>query len=54
MKLGNLLALPLAFLADAVTLGEAGVTHRILQDERNQRDIEALEALAKIINAKKK
>lgn len=46
MKLGNLIALPFALVADAVSLGEAGVTRRIMQDERNAREVEALKALA--------
>lgn len=54
MKLGNLIALPFALVADAVSLGTAGVTHRILQDERNQRDIEALQAIVSIINRDQK
>jgi hypothetical protein len=45
MKLTNLLALPIALAADAVTLGNAGVTRRIFQDERDEREIEALKAL---------
>lgn len=54
MKLGNLIALPVALVADIVSLGQLGVTRRIMQDERAKRDIEALEAIAKIINAMKK
>jgi hypothetical protein len=49
MKLGNLIALPFALVADAVSLGEAGVTRRIMQDERNERDIEALKAIAPVL-----
>lgn len=58
MKLGNLIALPFALIADTVSLGQAGVTRHILQDERNERDIDALKAitpvLAEIIKAKNK
>lgn len=46
MKLGNLIALPFGLVADAVTFGEAGVTRRIMQNERNERDIEALKTIA--------
>jgi len=49
MKITNLIALPFGLVADAVTLGEAGVTRRIFNDERNEREIEALKAAAKII-----
>ncbi len=51
MKLGNLIALPFALVADTVSLGQAGVTKKIMQDERNERDIEALRALSPIIIA---
>ena len=51
MKLTNLLALPLALAADALTFGEAGVTRRIFQDERNDQEIEAVKAMAKVIEA---
>lgn len=54
MKIGNLIALPFALVADAVSLGEAGVTRRILNDERDSRHIEAINALAEVLkNAKK-
>jgi hypothetical protein len=49
MKLGNLIALPFALVADTVSLGQAGVTRRIMQDERNERDIEAMKAIAPIL-----
>ena len=45
MKLTNLIALPFALLADAVSLGEAGVTRRILDDEQRERIIEAIKAV---------
>lgn len=53
MKLGNLIALPFALVADAVTLGEAGVTRSIFTDERNTREVEALKAIADILNSKR-
>lgn len=53
MKLGNLIALPFALVADAVSLGEAGVTRRILSDERAEREIEALKAIAEIVKQRK-
>ena len=48
MKLGNLLALPIALIADAVTFGEAGVTRSIFRDERDEREIEVIKALAEV------
>ena len=51
MKLGNLIALPFALIADAITMGEAGITHRILDDESHSREVEALKALAKIVES---
>jgi hypothetical protein len=48
MKLTNLIALPIALVADAVSLGQAGVTRRIFQDEENDKVIEALKALAEL------
>jgi hypothetical protein len=51
MKLTNLIALPFGLVADAVTLGEAGVTRRIFRDERDEREIEAIKAAAEIIKA---
>lgn len=51
MKLTNLIALPIALTADALTLGQAGVTRRIFQDERNDQEIEAVKAMAKILEA---
>lgn len=51
MKLTNLIALPFALVADAVTLGEAGVTNRIFGDERAEREIEAIKAAAEIIKS---
>lgn len=54
MKIGNLLALPFALVADTVTLGEAGVTRRIMQDERAEREIEALKAIAEILKSQQK
>lgn len=54
MKFTNLLALPIALVADAVTLGQGGVTKRIFQDERNEREIEAVKAVAELLNATKK
>ena len=49
MKLSNLIALPIALIADGLTLGEAGVTRRIFRDERDEREIEALKAAAEIL-----
>ncbi len=49
MKLSNLIALPFAMVADAVTLGEAGITNKIFRDERAEREIEALKAASEII-----
>lgn len=49
MKLGNLIALPFALVADAVSLGEAGVTRRIFADERADREIEAVKAIAEVL-----
>jgi len=54
MKLGNLIALPFALVADAVTLGEAGVTRRVFRNERDDREIEALKALVEIMKEQKK
>lgn len=48
MKITNLLALPIALVADAVTFGQGGVTRRIFQDERDERQIEAMKALAEL------
>ena len=48
MKLSNLIALPIALVADAVTLGEAGVTRRIFLNEQHEKEIEALKVLAEI------
>ena len=48
MKFTNLLALPIALVADAVSLGNAGVTRRIFQDEQDGKMIEAVKALAKL------
>lgn len=53
MKLGNLIALPFALVADAVSLGEAGVTRRIFNDERAEREVEALKAVAEILKHQK-
>jgi collagenase-like PrtC family protease len=52
MKITNLIALPFGLVADAVTLGEAGVTRRIFNDERNEREIEAIRAIAEALKAK--
>lgn len=52
MKITNLIALPFGLVADAVTLGEAGVTRRIFNDERNEREIEAVKAIAEVLKAK--
>lgn len=49
MKITNLIALPFALIADAVTLGEAGVTNKIFRDECYEREIEALKSAAEII-----
>jgi len=54
MKLGNLIALPFGLVADAVTLGEAGVTRRIFRDERDDKEIEAIKAVAEILKAQSK
>jgi len=53
MKLSNLIALPFGLVADAVSFGEAGVTRRIFNNELHNQEIEAIEALAKLIAAKK-
>lgn len=53
MKLTNLLLMPVALIADAVTLGEAGVTRRIFNDERDERQIEAIKAAADALKAMK-
>lgn len=53
MKITNLIALPFALVADAVSLGEAGVTRKIFNDERAEREIEALKAIADICKNKK-
>jgi hypothetical protein len=53
MKIGNLIALPFALVADAVSLGEAGVTRRIFRDERDEREIEAIKALAEVLKQAK-
>lgn len=52
MQIGNLIALPFALVADAVSLGEAGVTRRIFNDERDERMVEALKAIAEITKNK--
>lgn len=52
MKLGNLIALPFALVADAVSFGEAGVTRSIFKDERDTREVEALQAVADILKTK--
>lgn len=49
MKIGNLIALPFALVADAVSFGEAGVTRRIFADERAEREIEAFKAVAEVL-----
>lgn len=49
MKLTNLIALPIALVADAATFGAAGVTERIFRDERDSKDIEAVKALAEVM-----
>lgn len=48
MKLTNLLALPIALVADAATLGHAGITRRIFQDERDERQIDVIKAMAEL------
>lgn len=53
MKFTNLIALPFGLVADAVTLGEAGVTRKIFNDERDERQIEAIRAIADALKAKK-
>jgi len=50
MKLGNLIALPFALLADTVSLGNAGLTRKITQDEESERLIEALKVLVELKN----
>lgn len=52
MKLTNLLALPIALVADAITLGQGGVTRRIFQDEQDDKMIEAVKALAELNKSK--
>lgn len=54
MKLSNLIALPFALIADGLTLGEGGVTRRIFNDERCEREIEAMKVAAEIIKESKK
>ncbi len=54
MKITNLIALPFGLIADAVSLGEAGVTRRIFNDERNEREIEAINAIAEVLKHKQK
>lgn len=49
MKLTNLIALPIALVADAATFGAAGVTERIFRDERDSKEIEAVKALAEVM-----
>lgn len=49
MKITNLIALPFALVADAVSLGEAGVTRRIFRDERDEREIEAIKAIVEAL-----
>lgn len=48
MKITNLIALPFALAADAVTLGEAGVTRRIFRDEQDEKMIKIITKLAEI------
>lgn len=48
MKFTNLLALPIALVADAVSLGNAGVTRSIFQDEQDDKMIEAVKAFAEL------
>jgi hypothetical protein len=54
MKLTNLIALPFGLIADAVSLGEAGVTRRIFRDERDDKEIEAIKAVAEMLKAQPK
>lgn len=53
MKLGNHIALPFALVADAVSLGQAGVTRRVFQNDENDQMIEAVKAAADLAKAQK-
>lgn len=53
MKFTNLIVLPFALIADAVSLGEAGVTRRIFNEESEEKCIEALKAIAEITKNKR-
>lgn len=46
MKFTNLVALPFALVADAVSFGQAGVTRRLFNEESEEKCVEALKALA--------
>jgi hypothetical protein len=51
MKLGNLIAFPFALVADAVSLGQAGVTRRVFENDQNEQVIEAVKAAAELAKA---
>lgn len=53
MKLGNLIALPFALIADAVSLGQGGVTRRVFQNDQDEQMIEAVKAAAELARAQK-
>lgn len=54
MKLGNLIALPFALVADAVSLGQAGVTRRVFQNDQDEQMIDAVKAAADLVREQNK
>lgn len=54
MKLTNLIALPIALVADAVSLGQAGITRRIFQSEQDDKFLEAMREINKTKNSEPK
>lgn len=44
----RLLALPLTLIADAVSLGQAGLTHRVLNLEERDQELEAIKEAAQL------
>jgi hypothetical protein len=54
MKITNLIALPFGLVADAVTLGQAGVTRRIFNQESEEKCVEVIRAITESPNNVKK
>lgn len=54
MKLSRALSIPIALIADAVTLGNMGdrsFTQQVFDAERREKDLEALRALVVLVAA---